>query len=147
MRIQNASLNRKIPEIKLQRVISQKYNFFVLIHKSYHFPRFSGKKIQHLPKQIFKFWIPSYGTVLKNDCLMFTVYCIHYMFTRPAARRGGVQGAPPFLLIYTQGTQLYLSPRFKKFGKIRLGSKLSLGLIYGLSFRIMRHLMFHRVKF
>ena len=29
-----------------------------------------------------------------------------------------------------------LSPRFKKFGKIRLGSKLMLGLIYGLSFRI-----------
>ena len=28
------------------------------------------------------------------------------------------------------------SPRFKKFGKIWLGSKLSLGLIYGLSFRI-----------
>ena len=28
------------------------------------------------------------------------------------------------------------SQRFKKFGKIRLGSKLSLGLIYGLSFRI-----------
>ena len=28
------------------------------------------------------------------------------------------------------------SPRFKKFVKIRLGSKLSLGLIYGLSFRI-----------
>ena len=28
-----------------------------------------------------------------------------------------------------------LSPRFKKYGKIRLGSKLSLGLIYGLSFR------------
>ena len=29
-----------------------------------------------------------------------------------------------------------LSPRFKKFVKIRLRSKLSLGLIYGLSFRI-----------
>ena len=29
-----------------------------------------------------------------------------------------------------------LSPRFKKFGEIRLGSKLSLDLIYGLSFRI-----------
>ena len=31
---------------------------------------------------------------------------------------------------------LRLSPRFKKFGKIRLGSKLSLGLIYDLSFWI-----------
>ena len=31
---------------------------------------------------------------------------------------------------------LGLSPRFKKFWKIRLGSKLSLGLIYGLSFQI-----------
>ena len=30
----------------------------------------------------------------------------------------------------------HLSPRFKKFGKIRLWSKLSLGLIYGMSFLI-----------
>ena len=30
------------------------------------------------------------------------------------------------------------SPRLKKFGKIRLGSKLLLGLIHGLSFRIQR---------
>ena len=34
---------------------------------------------------------------------------------------------------WTRGRQ---SPRFKKFGEIRLGSKLSLDLIYGLSFRI-----------
>ena len=32
--------------------------------------------------------------------------------------------------------QQVLSPRFKKYGKIPLGSQLSLGLIYGLSFRI-----------
>ena len=35
--------------------------------------------------------------------------------------------------VYTNRDQ---SRRFKKIGKIRLGSKLSLGLIYGLSFRI-----------
>ena len=35
----------------------------------------------------------------------------------------------------------FLSPQLKKFGKIQLKSKLSLGLIYGLAFGFKQHLM------
>ena len=42
----------------------------------------------------------------------------------------------------------HLSPRFKKIVKMRLGSELSLGLIYGLiAFGYKLHLVFHRVEF
>ena len=41
----------------------------------------------------------------------------------------------------------FLSPQLKKFGKIQLKSKLSLGLIYGLAFGFKQHLIFQRAEF
>ena len=38
-------------------------------------------------------------------------------------------------------------PAIKKFGKIQLKSKLSLGFIYGLAFGFKQHLIFQRVEF
>jgi len=43
---------------------------------------------------------------------------------------------PPVVLVELSTMITLLSPQFKKFGKIRLGSKLLLGFIYGLSFQI-----------
>ena len=42
---------------------------------------------------------------------------------------------------------LFLSPQLKKFGKIQLKSKLSLGLIYGLAFGFKKHLIFQKAEF
>ena len=40
-----------------------------------------------------------------------------------------------------------MSPQLKKFGKIQLKSKLSLGIIYGLAFGFKLHLIFQRAEF
>ena len=41
----------------------------------------------------------------------------------------------------------FLSPQLKKFWKIQLKSKLSLGIIYGLAFGFKQHLIFQRAEF